>query len=95
MRALKSFTTAIKEKGHIPIPRQLRALSNLENGRPVSLIPVGDAIIVVPGVPALDEGRRRMRRMLKESGMTVKEMVAGIKRERESIFKEIYGRKDR
>ena len=95
MQALKSFTTAIKKKGQLPIPRQLRALSGLEKGRPVSLIPVGDAMIVIPGVPALDEGRRRMRGMLKESGMTVADLTAGIKRERESVFKEIYGRKNR
>jgi len=95
MQALRSFTTAIQEKGKLTIPRQLRVLRDLDKGRAVSLIPVGDAMIVIPGRPALDGGRRRMRRILRESGLTVADMIAGTGREREGVFKELYGRKNR
>ncbi len=56
------------------------------------VIPVGDSIIITPKRLELDEARRLLRKILKESGFSIKELLAGLKEEREILYKEIYGK---
>ena len=48
MQAVTSFTSSIKSWGQLTIPGQLRTLSLLDEGQMVSVIPVGDAVLVAP-----------------------------------------------
>ena len=49
------------------------------------VIPVGDSIIITPKRLELDEARRLLRKILKESGFSIKELLAGLKEERNSL----------
>ena len=64
MQATKSFTAEIKPRGQLTIPKRIREMSHLEEGQAVSIIPVGDAVIITPKRLELDEARREIRRIL-------------------------------
>ena len=95
MQAVKSFTSSIKARGQLTIPKQLRKMSHLEDGQQVSIIPVGDAVLIAPRRIELEEARRQVRRILRESGLSPEDILAGLADERETLYKEVYGEKKR
>ncbi|MCX5901909.1 MAG: AbrB/MazE/SpoVT family DNA-binding domain-containing protein [Proteobacteria bacterium] len=95
MQALKSFTTSIKSRGQLTIPKQVRNAGQLDEGQVVSIIPVGDSIIITPKRLALDDARREIKKILKSSGHSLEELMKGLKSEREALYRETYDRKRR
>lgn len=92
MQNLKPFVTAIKARGQLTIPKKIRQKGQLEEGQVVSLIPVGDSVIVTPRQLPLDEARREIKKILRQAGLSVEEVLAGIREEREALYEEIYGK---
>ena len=74
------------------IPKKIRQKGQLEEGQAVSLIPVGDSVIVTPRQLPLDEARREIKKILRQTGLSVEEVLAGIREERETLYEEIYGK---
>lgn len=95
MQAIKSLVAEIKSRGQLTIPKKIREISHLEEGQVVSVIPVGDSVIITPKRLELDEARRQIRRILKGSGLSAEDVLAGLKEERETFYKETYGKKSR
>ena len=95
MQAVKSFAASIKARGQLTIPKKLRKLSHLEEGQMVSIIPVGDAVLIAPRRIELEEARRQVRRILRESGLSPEDILAGLADERETLYKEVYGKNKR
>jgi hypothetical protein len=65
----------------------------MEEGSLVSIVPVGDSLVITPKRIELDEARRQLRKLLKASGLTIGVLVEGLKEERGELFKETYGTK--
>ena len=59
----------------------------------VSIIPVGDSLIITPKRLELDEARRQIKKVLKASGLSVEELLAGLKEERVALYKKSYGKR--
>ncbi len=95
MQASKPYTAEIKARGQLTIPKKIRKLGHLEEGQTVSLVPLGDVVIIMPRRLELDEARRRIAKIVKESGVSAEEMLEGLVREREVLYKERYGKKTR
>lgn len=93
MQDLRPVITEIKARGQLTIPKKIREKSHLEEGQVVSIIPVGDSVIITPRQLTLDEARRQIKMILRETGLSVEEVLAGIKEERGSIYEETYGKK--
>jgi AbrB family looped-hinge helix DNA binding protein len=87
----KSITTEIRHRGQITIPKGIRQGSHMEEGQQVSIIPLGDSILITPKRLELDEARREIRRILRATGVSAAEVLAGIADERENLFGELYG----
>lgn len=85
----------IKSRGQLTILKKIREISHLEEGQVVSIIPVGDSVIITPKRLELDEARRQIRKILKESGPSIEEILEGLKEERKTLYRETYGRKSR
>jgi len=90
MEALKTVVSEIKARGQLTIPKKIREASHLEEGQVVSIIPVGDSVIITPKRIDLDEARREIAKVLKKSGLSAEEVLEGLKDERENLYKEIY-----
>ena len=90
---MKPVTTEIKSRGQLTIPKKIRVMSQLEEGQVVSIIPVGDSVIITPKRLDLDEARREMKKILKGSGLSAEDLLEGLKEEREEVYRETYGKK--
>ena len=95
MEEVKSFVTSIKARGQLTIPKQVRKMGTLEEGQVVTVIPVGDSLIITPKRLELDEARRQIRRILKSAGISPEDVLAGLREERESLYRETYEKKGR
>ncbi|MDA8091324.1 MAG: AbrB/MazE/SpoVT family DNA-binding domain-containing protein [Nitrospiraceae bacterium] len=93
MEGTEGAVAEIKTRGQLTIPKRIRETSHLEEGSVVSILPIGDSLIITPKRLELDEARRQMRKLLKASGLTIEELVEGLTEEREKLFKETYGAK--
>ena len=82
---MKTFTAEIKSRGQLTIPKRIRVMSRLEEGQIVSIIPVGDSVIITPRRLELDDARREIKRIMKAAGFSPKELLAGLKKEREKL----------
>jgi len=95
MNNIKTASAEIKSRGQLTIPKKIRESSHLEEGQVVSVIPVGDSVIITPKRLELDEARRQMRKIMKASGLSEKELIRGLEEERELLYEETYGSKKR
>jgi AbrB family looped-hinge helix DNA binding protein len=95
MDAVKTAIAEIKSRGQLTIPKKIRESSHLEEGQVVSIIPVGDSVIITPKRLELDEARRQISRIMKASGLSEKELLKGLEEERELLYRETYGKKRR
>lgn len=95
MESVKTVLAEIKSRGQLTIPKKIRDASHLEEGQVVSVIPVGDSLIITPKRLELDEAHRQIRKIMKSSGLTEKELLKGLKEEREALYQELYGKKNR
>lgn len=93
MQDLRPVIAEIKARGQLTIPKKIREKSHLEEGQVVSIIPVGDSVIITPRQLTLDEARRQIKMILRQTGISVEEVLAGIKEERGSLYEETYVKK--
>ena len=90
---MKPFTAEIKSRGQLTIPKRIRFMSRLEEGQIVSIIPVGDSVIITPKRLELDDTRREIKRIMKVTGLSPKELLAGMNEEREKLYQASFGKK--
>ncbi len=93
MEGAKAAVAEIKARGQLTIPKKIRETSHIEEGNVVSILPVGDSLIITPKRLELDEARRQLKKLLKASSLTIEELIEGLKEERDELFKETYGAK--
>jgi AbrB family looped-hinge helix DNA binding protein len=95
MQTARSVTAEIKSRGQLTIPKKIRELSRLEEGQAVSIIPVGDSVIITPKRLDLDDARREIKKILKAAGVSPEDLLEGLNEEREKLYQETYGKKGR
>ena len=93
MNTEKAAVAEIKARGQLTIPKKIREMRHFEEGQVVTIIPIGDALIVSPKRLELDEARREIRKVLKAANMTVEELLEDLKGDREGLYQETYGKK--
>ena len=93
MESVKPYKAEIKARGQLTIPKKVREEGNLYEGETVSIIPIGDSILVTPKRLELDEARREIRKIMKASGVTLEALLEGLEEERGALFEETYAEK--
>jgi bifunctional DNA-binding transcriptional regulator/antitoxin component of YhaV-PrlF toxin-antitoxin module len=92
MENLKPITAEIRARGQLTIPKRIREMGQMDKGQVVSLIPVGDSVIITQRELPLDEARREIKKILSQTGLAVEDVLAGIHEEREALYEETYGK---
>ncbi|MBW2097181.1 MAG: hypothetical protein JRI80_20185 [Deltaproteobacteria bacterium] len=77
MQDLKPIIAEIKARGQLTIPKKIREMGQLDKGRQLPL----------------NEARREIKKILRQTGLSVKDVLAGISEEREALYEETYGKK--
>ncbi|MCX6561088.1 MAG: AbrB/MazE/SpoVT family DNA-binding domain-containing protein [Candidatus Aminicenantes bacterium] len=93
MKQYRSYSGEIKDRGQLTIPKGVREAGPLAQGREVTIIPLGDSILVTPRRLGVDEARGELRRILTASGLSLNELADGLDEARGEIYEETYGRK--
>jgi bifunctional DNA-binding transcriptional regulator/antitoxin component of YhaV-PrlF toxin-antitoxin module len=93
MSKLSSYSAEIKDRGQLTIPKGVREAGPLAQGREVTIIPLGDSILVTPRRLGVDEARGELRRILAASGLSLDELTAGLAEARGEVYEKTYGRK--
>jgi len=88
------FVSRIRERGQLTIPKEVREKGALYEGEAVTIIPVGDSILVTPKKLGLEEARREIRKIMKKAGVTAEELLRGLEDNRAELYEETYGTKD-
>lgn len=95
MGSAKVSVAEIKARGQLTIPKKIRDRSQLEEGQVVSIIPVGDSLIITPKRLELDEARREIKKVLKASGLSIEVLLTGLKEEEISSCQGILWKEER
>ena len=90
---MNTMTGEIKARGQLTVPKKIRDMLKLEEGQAVTFLAIGDSVIISPKRLDVDEARRQIRRIVKESGLTEAAILADLKKERASLYREKYGKK--
>ena len=77
---MKTMTGEIKAKGQLTVPKKIRDMLKLEEGQAVTFLAIGDSVIISPKRLDLDEARRQIRRIVKESGLTEEAILSDLKK---------------
>lgn len=86
----KPFYTEVKGRGQITIPKKLRDQYCLSEGSQLAVIPLGKAILLAPRPLPLDEARKKLITIMRDSGISLEELLKGLDEEREKIAKKRY-----
>jgi AbrB family looped-hinge helix DNA binding protein len=93
MRLSTTYKTEIRQRGQVTIPKSVRDASGLDEGCSVTLLPIGDSILIAPQKLGLDEARRIIQQTIRATGMTPEEVLADMVSQRQSLFEELYAKR--
>jgi bifunctional DNA-binding transcriptional regulator/antitoxin component of YhaV-PrlF toxin-antitoxin module len=77
----------------VTIPKSVRDASGLDEGCSVTLIPIGESILISPQKLGLDEARRIIQQTIRATGMTSDEVLADLVSQRQPLFEELYAKR--
>lgn len=82
MEESKPYSGEVKARGQLTIPKKIREAGCLEEGQGVTIIPLGDSLLVTPRTLKLEDVRRELRKMLRSSGLSLNDLLKGLSEER-------------
>ena len=89
----ETATGEIRERGEITIPKKIRSSFHLETGQEMAFIPLGkDAILLTPKRLELEEARRKIKSILRQTGKSAEEVLKSLAFGREAVFQKHYGK---
>lgn len=88
----KPFYTEVRGRGQVTLPKKIRDKYLISEGSQLAVIPVGKAILLAPKPLPLDEARKKIIAIMRDSGLSAKDILSGLDKEREDIAKKRYGR---
>jgi bifunctional DNA-binding transcriptional regulator/antitoxin component of YhaV-PrlF toxin-antitoxin module len=89
----KPYAAEVKSRGQLTIPKKIREAGYMEEGQNVTIIPIGDSLLVTPKSLKLEDARRELKRILKSSGLSLKDLLDGLGNARARTYSETYAAK--
>lgn len=83
-------TVNIGEQGQLTLPQEFREANHLQAGDSVTLIQIGNQIILVPTEAAFAEISNSIAAQLEQAGITEEDLHVGLVETREEIAREQY-----
>src|SRR2546429_4150306 len=84
-------TTRIITKGQIDVPDEYTEDLHLEPGTKVTLLRLGEGLLVIPESPALTRLSRTVREAMKRSRTTRQKVLDGLGKSRQAVYQGRYG----
>ena len=86
-------TVQVRQRGTLTLPANLRERYNIKPGDTFRVLDLDGILVLTPMVPMVPELAREIERARIEAGLSIKEMLASLRKQRERYVREKYGRK--
>jgi bifunctional DNA-binding transcriptional regulator/antitoxin component of YhaV-PrlF toxin-antitoxin module len=81
----------VRNRGVITLPAELREKYGIENGAVFRLVDLDGVFVLTPLVPMVPELAREIERARLEAGLSIEELLEGLREQRERYTQEKYG----
>jgi bifunctional DNA-binding transcriptional regulator/antitoxin component of YhaV-PrlF toxin-antitoxin module len=81
----------VRDRGVITLPAELRAKYGIENGAVLRLVDLDGVFVLTPMTPMVPELAREIERARLEAGLSIEELLQGLREQRQRYFQEKYG----
>ncbi|MFQ6058047.1 MAG: AbrB/MazE/SpoVT family DNA-binding domain-containing protein [Anaerolineae bacterium] len=85
-------TVQVRQRGNLTLPAELRSKYGIRPGDTFRLIDLDGIFVLTPMVPMVPELAREIERARLEAGLTVDELLKGLREQRERYYQEKYAR---
>ena len=89
-----STTVQVRQRGTLTLPANLRNRYNIQPGDTFQLLDLDGIFVLTPMVTMVPELAREIERARIEAGLSVEEMLQGLREQRERYVAEKYGGQD-
>ena len=80
----------VRQRGTLTLPAELRNKYNIKPGDTFQVVDLDGILILTPMAPVVPELAREIERARLEAGLTVEELLAGLREQREKYYHETY-----
>ena len=84
-------TIQVRKRGTLTLPAKVRERYNIKPGDTFHLLDLDGIFVLTPMVPMVPELAREIERARLEAGLSVEEMLKGLREQRERYVAEKYG----
>ena len=77
-----SKTILIRKRGTLTLPKKIREKYRLDEGDPVTLIDLGEGILISPKPTTLPKLAGELESLMEEQGLSLEELLKGVAEER-------------
>ncbi len=78
-----SITLQMRKRGTLTLPKKIREKYTLDEGDPLTLIDLGEGILISPKVTTLPKLVTKLEKLMDEKGVVLEDLIRGIAEERE------------
>jgi AbrB family looped-hinge helix DNA binding protein len=78
----------LRKRGQITIPQTVRDSLGVSEGDILTLIQMGEAVILTPRQPRVPRLADKIADLMEDEGVSLAELLQGLKEEREEIWRE-------
>ena len=86
------ITVQVRQRGTLTLPVELRERYSIKPGDTFRLVDLDGIFVLTPMMPMVPELAREIERARIEAGLSVEEMLKGLREQRERYTAEKYGR---
>ena len=84
-------TVQVRKRGVLTLPSYLREKYAIQEGDTFRLVDVDGIFVLTPMVPMVPELAREIERIRQEAGVSMQELLQGLRQERNRYSQENYG----
>lgn len=84
-------TILMRQRGTITLPIELRQKYDFDEGTAFTIVDLGGTIILIPRATIVPQLTAEIEKIREEAGVSLEELFAGLREEREQYYQEKYG----
>jgi len=81
----------VRQRGTLTLPADLREKYGIRPGDTFHLMDLDGIFVLTPMVPMVPELAREIERMRRDAGLSIEELLTGLREQRERYYLEHYG----
>lgn len=83
-------TVRLSEKGQLVLPKEYRSEQKLESGAPITVLKVGNSLLLLPEMQKFNTLCDSIERTLTDNGVTSEQLLETLPETRRELFAELY-----